>query len=47
MDWYVAVKYVNGTTENMYCTTRQEARQYRRDILAWLDVYSATVRRVA
>lgn len=33
MNWMVVLTYEDGTTENMYCTTRNEARECRRRYL--------------
>ena len=30
MNWYVELKYEDGSQEAMYCTTREEARERRR-----------------
>lgn len=52
MNWYVQLYYANGMTENMYCTSRSEARERRRFYLTMTEhghptsVIRATVRPV-
>lgn len=56
MNWYVELTYSNGETENLYCTSRDEARERRRYYLKYgggIDypdthyrVVKATVRRI-
>lgn len=54
MNWYVELTYADGTKENMYCTSRDEARERRRFYLHYNDptlgnnpLVSATVRKVS
>lgn len=57
MNWYILLTYTDGTTEKMYCTTRDEARTRARFYRSqWIGesvtrigkpLVSATVQKVA
>jgi len=52
MNWFVELTYADGSTENMYCTSRDEARERRRFYLYYTDpnhpnrIIKATVRKM-